>query len=91
MAAPKQERLEARVDAEKKALFQRAADLRGMTLTAFLIDSALTVAQQTIQQYEVTILGQRDRQVFFEALLNPPAPNGKLRRAAERHKERLAP
>jgi uncharacterized protein (DUF1778 family) len=34
---------------------------------------------------EVLILNRRERRRLVEALLNPPAPNAKLRAAAERY------
>lgn len=85
----KTERLEARVTPEQKELFQHAADIQGRNLTDFLISSARNAAIQAIQEHDTMILSMRDREVFVEALLNPPVPSEKLRSAAQRYKQRM--
>jgi len=85
--APKQERLEARVSRELKALLQRAADLEGRSLTDFLVSSGVKAAQETIQRNEQIRLTTRDSAAFVEGLLNPVAPNETLRVAARRYRE----
>ena len=79
------ERLEARVSRETKALFQKAADIQGSTLTEFLVNSALEAAKQTMRENEFVELTRRDRIAFVEALLNAPVPNARLQKAAARH------
>ena len=79
----KRERLEARVSPEQKALFQRAADVSGRTLTDFVVDSLEAAAEATIRAREVIHLSTRDSELFVSALLNPPEPGAKLRAAAE--------
>lgn len=82
----KASRFEARISPEKKVLWQRAAELRGNTLTEFVIDSADDAAERTIREAEFMELTRRDRIAFIETLLTAPAPpNAKLRKAAERH------
>lgn len=83
------ERLEARITKEQKELFQRAADIQGRTLTDFVITSVLDAAKRAIQEHEMITLSARDREVFVEALLNPPAPNEKLRAAAQRYRQNM--
>ena len=52
---------------------------------------ALTeAAQQTITRHENLVLSERDRAVFFDALVHPPKPNARLRRAFRLAKERVA-
>lgn len=90
-AAPRAraERLEARVSPDQKELFQRAADLQGRTLTDFVISSAHEAAVRTIEEMQIVRLCAKDSRVFAEALLNPRAPNEKLRAAARRYMERI--
>ena len=45
------ERLEARVSRQQKKLFQRAAELRGVTLTDFLIGALQEAATKTIEDH----------------------------------------
>lgn len=80
------ERLEARISPEQKALIQKAADLEGRTMTDFIIDSAQAAARRIIAEYDTMRLAMRDREVFVNALLQPPAPSQRLRRAAKRYK-----
>jgi len=79
-------RLEARVSAEQKALFLRAATLQGRSLTDFLVSSAQEAAAKTVRDYEMMTLTGRDREAFVSALLDPPAPGKRLRAAARRYK-----
>ncbi|MBV9226958.1 MAG: DUF1778 domain-containing protein [Acidobacteriaceae bacterium] len=84
-------RFEARVSPEKKLLWQKAAKLRGNTLTEFVVNSAVEVAERTIKEAEFMELTYRDRAAFVQALLNAPAsPNAKLRKAAKRHAQVFA-
>jgi len=79
------ERLEARVPREQKLFFQRAAALRGVSLTDFMIESLHTAAVLTIEEHDVLRLSLEDKRRFVDGLMNPPAPNEALKRAAERH------
>ena len=83
-------RLEARISAEQKGLLVEAARLRGQSLSDFVVGSAQDAARQTIQDYHVITLSRRDQHVFVQALLEPPAPNEALRKAAERYREETA-
>ena len=71
----KDARLEARVTKEQKQLIERAAQLRGQNLTEFMVAVLAEAAIQIIKDRELLQLTERDRQVFAEALLNPPAPS----------------
>lgn len=83
-------RLEARVSDRQKILFQHAADLAGRSLTDFIISSVQEVAARTVREHEVLTLSGRDRQVFIDALLKPPAPGRRLRQAARRYQRTIA-
>ena len=58
------DRLEARINKEQKALFERAAALQGRTLTDFVVDSAREAAVRTIQEYETVSLTRKDQEAF---------------------------
>ena len=83
----KQQRLEARVTPDQKRLIERAAELRGTSVTDFLIFSAQRAATETIRDFEILSLRDQAREVFVSAILNPPAPNVAARDAAARYKE----
>lgn len=86
--AGKGERLEARITPAQKEILQHAAELEGRSLTDFVVSSAQATARRIIHEHEVLLLSARDREVFVNALLNPPSPNDKLRRAARRYKQK---
>jgi uncharacterized protein (DUF1778 family) len=83
----KRERLEARVTKDQKRIIERAAEIRGTTLTDFILVSAQQAATQTIKDFEMLTLRDEARAVFVNALLNPPAPNAAAQAAARRYKE----
>ncbi|MGA1995912.1 MAG: DUF1778 domain-containing protein [Bryobacteraceae bacterium] len=87
-SAGKAERLEARITPAQKEILQHAAELEGRSLTDFVVSSAQAAARRIIHEHEILLLSAKDREVFVNALLNSPAPNDKLRRAARRYKQK---
>jgi uncharacterized protein (DUF1778 family) len=81
----KEERLEARIPKALKRLLEHAASLRGTSLSDFVLASVQKEATQTIKDFEMLSLCNEAREVFINALLNPPAPNETLRKAANRY------
>lgn len=79
-----------RVDAEQKALLERAASLNGQTLSAFVLASARRAAEQTIRDHDEIRLSVRDAEAFVAALLEPTLLPDPLRRALERRRAVLA-
>jgi uncharacterized protein (DUF1778 family) len=80
-------RLEARVPKQQKMLFERAAELKGQTLTDFLIDSLYAAAVKTVQEQSFIRLTIEEQKKFVAALMNPPAPNAALKQAARRYRK----
>jgi|SRR5215469_6629668 len=85
------QRLEARVSAEQKLFFQRAAALRGVSLTDFMIQSMREAAVKTVEEHDLMKLTAAEREIFVEVLLNPPAPNQALRLATKRYHKMVRP
>jgi uncharacterized protein (DUF1778 family) len=86
----KLERLEARITREQKRIIERAAGLRGTSVTDFVVVSAQQAATDTIKDYEMMSLHGEADEVFVNALLNPPAPNAAAKRAARRYRRRIS-
>ncbi len=84
----KNARLEARITPEQKKFFLKAAALTGRSLTDFVVASVQENATRAVREHETMILSVRDREAFVSALLNPPVPGARLRKAAQRYKER---
>jgi uncharacterized protein (DUF1778 family) len=90
-ASPKrEERLDARVTREEKELIESAANLRGTSSSDFVRMAIREAALKTIREYESLTLAERSRNIFVEALLNPPKPNQKAKAAAKRYKREFA-
>jgi uncharacterized protein (DUF1778 family) len=86
----KSERVMARVSSEQKRLLQRAAEIRGQTLTEFVVAAAQEAATRAIVDHEVIELSVRDSRAFAEAMLDPPPVNTTLQAAARRYKKAMA-
>ena len=80
-------RLEARIPVQVYDQMQRAARLRGLTLTAYLIATAGEDARRVVEEAEIMRLAREDQIRFADALIDPPRPNQRLARAAKRHAE----
>lgn len=74
-------RLGFRVDAETKKMVERAAALERRSMTDYCLTAITEATQETIARHETLVLSERDRAAFFDALVNPPKPNARLRRA----------
>jgi|SRR6185437_11239069 len=81
------ERLEARISSDKKKLLKNAAELTGRTLTDFVVHSAYEAAIRVIREYQQLHLSVNDRDIFIQALFNPPAPSANLLKAVKKYKK----
>ena len=86
---PRGARLEARVSAAQKTLLQRAAALSGRTLSEFVVASAQEAANKVIQEHAAIQLSRTEQVAFVSALLKPPKPSARLRRAAAAFREQM--
>ena len=78
-------RKEARISPEQKQVFERAAQVEGVTLTDFAVSSMQRAATRVLQEHAMILLSQKDQQAFVDVLMNPPQPNAALRQAAKRY------
>jgi len=83
------QRTEARLLPEQKKRIERAASIRGLSLSDFMVQHADEAAIRTIQQHESWTLESRDRDFFLKALLAPAQPSTRLKAAARRYRERV--
>jgi uncharacterized protein (DUF1778 family) len=81
------ERLELRATSDQKRLIKRAAELTGTTVAAYILSHVQEAAAATIRDFESLFLRDEAREVFVQALLNPPEPNEALKAAAARHQQ----
>jgi uncharacterized protein (DUF1778 family) len=79
-------RFDTRLPKEQKQLFERAAMLGGYrNLTDFIIVTVQNKAKEIIEESERIIASQKDKEIFFNALLNPPKPNEHLLTARDEY------
>ena len=80
-------RIEARITPDALAVVKRAAELQGRSVSDFVVAAAQDAARRTIENMQVIRLSVEDQRRFAEAIIDPPAPNDALRRAARLHAE----
>jgi uncharacterized protein (DUF1778 family) len=76
----KDERIEFRVSSEMKTLIQQAASLQGLSTSDFLAATAYREAKRTVEEHDIIRLTKEESERFVDLLLNPPAPNTKLKK-----------
>ena len=81
------QRLEARVTPDQKELIERAACVQGRTVTDFVVTALQKAAKEAIADHTVWKVTGEQQKVFIDALMNPPAPNRKLREAYKRFRK----
>ena len=79
-------RLEVRVSVAQKGLLQQAAALSNCTLSEFVVTCAQDAAHRVIAEHESIRLSREEQLAFVEALLQPPAPSARLKRAAKAYR-----
>ena len=83
----KHERVHMRLDARSKRKLERAAAYEETTVSRFVLGNAVSAAERVIETNERVVLPATDWDAFHDALLDPPAPNAALRRAARRYRK----
>jgi len=83
------QRTEARLLPDQKKRIERAASIKGVSLSDFMVQNADEAAIRTIQQHESWTLEIKDRDAFLKVLLAPARPSSRLKSAAKRYKERV--
>lgn len=81
-APPKDDFIQIRASAEAKALFNRAAAMRGQKLSEFMLESARQNALERILDQRSFFLDDQAHARFLKLLDAPPAPSAKARAQA---------
>jgi uncharacterized protein (DUF1778 family) len=82
-------RVHARIAPAALEAIKRAAELQGRSVSDFMVVAAQEAAHRAIEEAEIIRLSVEDQRAFAEALLNPPAPNKALTKAARLHAENV--
>ncbi len=77
--ALKNERIDLRANITQKTLLERAAELKHVSLSSYVLTSSLKQAQADLAENEIIVLSEADRELLMSALENPPLPNEALK------------
>ena len=80
-------RLEARLPHGVMARLRRAAEIRGRTLTDFVVAAADEAACRTIEETEIIRLSIEGQRQIADAILKPLAPTPAFKKAAQRYRK----
>jgi uncharacterized protein (DUF1778 family) len=75
----KTDRFEIRVNAEEKVTVERAAMLSGLTVSAYMRSCVIQQARTDINQLEILVLSNRDRDLFLRAIEDATPSEGNLK------------
>lgn len=90
MKTTRSARLELRLTMERKEYFEEVATLGGFkSLSDFIIHSASQKANKIVEEHNRILASERDKKLFFEALMNSPKPNQALKRAFTKYNNEL--
>lgn len=78
--AYKDSRINLRTSLDDKSLLERAASLRHLSLSSYIIATSIRQAQLDLAEQETLLVSNRERDMIMKALENPPRPNAALRK-----------
>jgi uncharacterized protein (DUF1778 family) len=79
-------RLNFRLRHDLKDRIEKAAAVKGKSITEFAVAALADVAEEVLEQHQTMQLSDRDRDRFLALLDAPPPPNPALKRAAKTHR-----
>jgi uncharacterized protein (DUF1778 family) len=83
-------RFDARLTVSQKELFEEAARIKGFkSLSEFVIYTTQEAATMIIERHNAILISEKDKEIFFNALLNPPKPNSALTKAAKNYHKKV--
>lgn len=72
-------RIDLRANSTQKSLLERAAELKHISLSSYILATSLNQAQLDLTENETLVLSNRDRDLVMNLLDNPPGPNKALK------------
>jgi uncharacterized protein (DUF1778 family) len=79
-------RLDIRTTNQAKQAIEHAANIVGVTMSSFVLESAIERATQVIESNQRIRLNQEESEHFLALMDNPPEENESLRQLFEKHK-----
>jgi uncharacterized protein (DUF1778 family) len=77
--ALKDVRIDLRANSDQKSLLERAAELKHISLSSYILATSLNQAQIDLTESETLVLSNKDRNLVMDLLENPPEPNEALK------------
>ena len=82
MATLVNDRIDVRISKEQKELVKYASELRGFkSLSEFVVFCINKESSDIIRENNIILKTIEDKKLFLDAILNPPKPNAKLKKA----------
>lgn len=72
-------RIDLRANSTQKSLLERAAELKHISLSSYILATSLSQAQLDLTENETLVLSNLDRDLVMNLLDNPPEPNEALK------------
>ncbi|TRL62662.1 DUF1778 domain-containing protein [Enterobacter hormaechei] len=87
MSALKKQRIDLRLNEDDKHMIEEAATMTNQSISQFMVSTASERAAEVIDQHRRLLLNEESWNLVMDAIINPPAPNDRLKRAANRLRE----
>ena len=87
MSALKKQRIDLRLNEDDKHMIEEAAAMTNQSVSQFMVSTASERAAEVIDQHRRLLLNEESWNLVMDAIINPPAPNDRLKRAANRLRE----
>lgn len=87
MSALKKQRIDLRLNEDDKHMIEEAAAITNQSISQFMVSTASERAAEVIDQHRRLLLNEESWNLVMDAITNPPAPNNRLKRAANRLRE----
>lgn len=87
MSALKKQRIDLRLNEDDKHMIEEAAAMTNQSISQFMVSTASERAAEVIDQHRRLLLNEESWNLVMDAITNPPAPNDRLKRAANRLRE----
>ena len=82
------DRIDVRISKEQKEFVKYASELRGFkNLSEFVVYCINAEANKIVKDHNLIVKTIEDKKIFLNAILNPPAPNDKLKKAQRNFKK----
>ena len=82
----KNARVDIKTTKAAKATLEQAAYALGTTLSAFMLDCAMSKAREILATTDLIHLTRKESERFIAALQNPPKANEKLKQLFKKHR-----